>query len=149
MVACLLSYGCQISGKHQNPNRAKSMPGSCFYSVWKVTDRSRCEQAFDAAEEEGDECDGGKDQCGGEQESHAEDESQRDEEALDGRAGVEFLTKVGPPWALDMWGVAGFFLAQGSVGNIHHLDLDHGRFFCLSGNHENGRDVFKLRHVPA
>ena len=55
MVACLLSYGCQISGKHQNPNRAKSMPGSCFYSVWKVTDRSRCEQAFDAAEEEGDE----------------------------------------------------------------------------------------------
>lgn len=47
-------------------------------------EKSGCEQAFQAAEEEGDERDGGKDQCGGEQESHAEDESQRDQDALDG-----------------------------------------------------------------
>ena len=111
--------------------------------------RSRCEQAFQAAEDESDERDGGKDQCGGEDESHAEDESQRDEEALDGRAGVEFLAKVGPPWAMDMRGVAGFFFAQGSVGNIHHLDFNLGRLFCLSRIHEIGRDGFRLRYVPA
>ncbi len=112
-------------------------------------EKSGCEQAFDAAEDEGDERDGGKDQCGGEHESHAEDESQRDEEALDGRAGVEFLAEVGPPRAMDMWGAAVFFFAQGSVGNIHHLDFDLGRLFCLSGIHEIGRDGFRLRHVPA
>ena len=111
--------------------------------------RSRCEQAFQAAEDESDERDGGKDQCGGEDESHAENESQRDEEALDGRAGVEFLAKVGPPWAMDIRRFAGFFFAQGSVGNIHHLDFDLSRLFCLSRIHENGRDGFRLRHVPA
>lgn len=120
-----------------------------LYPYWKVTDRSRCEQTFDTAEDEADKCDGGKDQCGGEHESQAEDESQRDEEALDGRAGVEFLAEVGPPWAMDMRGVAGFFFAQGSVGKIHHLDFDLSRMFCLSGIHENGCDGFRLRHVPA
>jgi len=84
ILSILLSHGCQSYGKHQFTNRVEPMPCFCLNPVWQVTDRSRCEQAFDAAEYEGDECDGGKDQCGGEHKSHAEDESQCDEHALDG-----------------------------------------------------------------